>query len=106
MASRNRQTERWSKLKQPDLINLSCPLCEYDGPIYNYKKYKANDIFGAGIIIRHQCPCCDLLFGDLRFLYLSEEEIQNDYDDTYSYFSEGDGTTSKLDCLNSINMLF
>ena len=29
MASRDRQNERWSKLKQPTLINLSCPLCEY-----------------------------------------------------------------------------
>jgi SAM-dependent methyltransferase len=104
MASKNRQIERWSNLKQPNLINLSCPLCQYDGSINNYKKYMANDIFCAGIIIRHQCPYCDLLFGDLRFLYLTEEQIQNDHDDTYSYFTEGDNSISKLDCLNSINI--
>ena len=62
MASKNRQIERWTNLKQPNLINLQCPLCEYNETINNYKKCMANDIFCAGIIIRHQCPYCDFAF--------------------------------------------
>lgn len=104
MASKQRQIERWSNLKIVYPINLICVICEYNDLNEKFSKLYANDIFNAGTIIRHKCPKCGLIFGDLRFLRLSEEEINNDYQDTYIYFNEGNNTNIQLDCLNSIHI--
>lgn len=104
MASLKRQIIRWSNLKQPNAEYLSCVICDYNDLNHKFKKYFANDIFNAGVIVRHQCPNCSLIFGDLRFLQLSEDEINNDYCDTYSYFKEGDGLREKIAALQSITI--
>ena len=104
MASKQRQIERWGNLKNVHPINLICVICEHNDLNENFSKLYANDIFNAGTIIRHKCPSCGLIFGDLRFLQLSEEEINNDYQDTYSYFNEGDNIKIQLDCLDSIHI--
>lgn len=104
MASCERQIKRWENLKQPDNKFLTCFICEYSDYNENFKKYYANDIFNAGQIVRHQCPNCDLIFGDLRFLNFSNEEVANDYCDTYSYFKEGDSYKHQLNSLNSIEL--
>jgi 2-polyprenyl-3-methyl-5-hydroxy-6-metoxy-1,4-benzoquinol methylase len=104
MSSKQRQIERWNNLKQPSLTNLKCVICEYEDLNEKFTKIYANDIFNAGVIIRHKCPNCDLIFGDLRFLNLSDEEIQNDHDDTYTYFKEGDNIIYQLNSLNSIQI--
>lgn len=89
MASLDRQILRWSTLTQPILSTLLCPLCKVTNSIKDFKTLEANDMFNAGVIKRYQCPNCDLIFGDLRFLSLTEEEVKADYEDTYSYFAEG-----------------
>jgi SAM-dependent methyltransferase len=104
MASKTRQIERWSKLKQPESINLRCVICDYQDLNKNFLKIYADDIFCAGKITRHKCPNCDLIFGDLRFLNLSEDEIEKDHSDTYSYFQEGDTTNSIINSLESIEI--
>lgn len=104
MASRERQLIRWSKLEQPHNDFLKCVICNYSGLNEYYKKYICDDIFNAGTIIRHQCPNCDLIFGDLRFINLSLEEINNDYCDTYSYFQEGENTLYILNSLCSLEL--
>lgn len=103
MASKERQIERWSKLKQPELTELTCIICNNNDLYENFNKIYANDIFCAGTIIRHQCPKCSLIFGDLRFLNLSDEEILKDYEDTYSYFTECDNIDIQFNCINSVN---
>lgn len=104
MASYKRQIKRWENLKQPDNKLLICFICEFSDINANFKKYKANDIFNAGEIVRHQCPNCDLIFGDLRFLNFSKEEVAEDYCDTYSYFKEGDTHNHQLKSLTSIEL--
>ena len=104
MASKERQIKRWNNLEIPYPINLNCVVCDYTGLNENFIKLYATDIFNAGTLIRHKCPNCSLIFGDLRFLNLSEEEINNDYQDVYSYFIEGDNLTFQLNSLNSINI--
>lgn len=104
MASKQRQIERWRKIQQPNPFNLTCIICEYKDLNEKFKKLYVNDIFNAGTLIRHKCPNCGLIFGDLRFLNLSEEEINNDHQDTYSYFTEGDNLLYQLNSLNSINI--
>jgi hypothetical protein len=104
MASKERQLQRWNKLIHPDKTHLVCIICDHIDLYENFTKLYATDIFNAGKIIRHKCPNCSLIFGDLRFLYLSDEEIKNDYEDTYSYFKEGDNISQQYNAIQSIDI--
>lgn len=101
---KERMIERWKVLKQPNIVNLKCYICDNETSICNYKKLSSNDIFNAGEIIRYQCPNCDIIFGDLRFLNLPEKEINDDYIDLYSYYKEADTTVYILDVLDRLNL--
>lgn len=104
MASKERQIKRWNNLQHPRPISLNCIICEYTDLNKNFSKLYANDIFCAGKLIRHKCPNCGLIFGDLRFLNLSEKEINDDHEDLYSYYSEGNTVPYILDNLNSLDI--
>jgi hypothetical protein len=99
-----RLINRWKNIKQLKIDNLQCYICDYYGDISNYKILKTNDIFHAGELIRYQCPVCDVIFGDLRFLTLPLYEINNDYSDLYSYYKEGDTTKYVLQCIDKIDI--
>lgn len=101
---KERMINRWKLLKQPNIINLKCYICDYESSICNYKELTSNDIFNAGKIIRYQCPNCDVIFGDLRFLNLSEKEINDDYTDLYSYYKESDTTKYILEVFDRLNL--
>lgn len=102
--SKERLIERWKNLKQPIINELTCYVCNYKNNIDIFNVLKTNDIFEAGELIRYECPECNLIFGDLRFLNLSNEEIENDYIDAYSYYSEGNTKNYILDALNSLDL--
>lgn len=102
--SEKRLIERWKNRKQPELIELTCYICNFNDKIECFNKYISNDIFKAGELIRHQCPNCDVIFGDLRFLTMSRDEISNDYMDVYSYYEEGETSNYILSVLNKINL--
>lgn len=91
-------------MKCPFPINLTCAICEHTDLNDHFKKLQSNDIFNAGTLIRHQCPNCGLIFGDLRFLSLSEKEIQDDHADLYSYYQEGYTVPFIMNNLNSLNL--
>ena len=95
---------RWKQLKQPEIVDLQCYICDYKSSISDYKQYTSHDIFNAGDIIRYQCPNCDVIFGDLRFLKLSKEEINDDYTDLYSYYKESDTTKYILEVFDKLNL--
>ncbi len=97
--SRERQIARWSKLEQPSYTTLQCGLCQSNQAIEKYEVFKAKDIFNAGTLVRYKCPECEVIFGDLRFLNLPQEEINCDYEDLYSYYDEGNTTPYILEVL-------
>jgi SAM-dependent methyltransferase len=95
--------ERWKNFKQPKITELKCLVCDLECNIENFRKYYANDIFHAGQLIRYQCPNCDVIFGDLRFLRMNAKEISDDYSDVYSFFKEGEGSIQTLNILNYLD---
>ena len=90
LPSPERLKQRWIGRVQPNIRQLTCRVCDYNDDIREYGKLIAMDNFGAGQLIRYKCPKCDVIFGDLRFLDLSKEEIGKDYEDHYSSHNEGD----------------
>jgi len=83
---------------------ISCYVCDFNINLPSCKIYKDNDIFEAGELIRYQCPNCDVIFGDLRFLNMPIDEISKDYEDVYSYYEEDDTSKYILEVLNAINL--
>ena len=105
MVSKDRQIQRWNGTVQPNFEYLKCVICGFSGENKSFKKLYAEDIFCAGTLIRHECPACGLIFGDLRFLSMPINEIRDDHEDTYSYFVEGDNTMFLKVCFRSIDIL-
>jgi SAM-dependent methyltransferase len=105
MVSKDRQLQRWNRLVQPNFESLNCAICGYSGDNKEFKKFYAEDIFCAGTLIRHECPFCGLIFGDLRVLAMTDSELADDHQDTYSYFTEGDRRHMLKDIFNSIGIL-
>ena len=104
--SKNELIEFWKNRKtQPKIKEFKCLVCDYlIEDINKLKKYKSNDIFYAGELIRHQCPNCKVIFGDMRFLLLSEKEISNDYKNLYSFYKEGPTHLYLVQLLDEINL--
>jgi hypothetical protein len=105
MASEERQIERWNKLcEQPNIKYITCYVCKYTAEPRGFRRFDAEDMFHAGNLVRYGCPKCQLIFGDLRFLTLSREEISRDYEDVYSYTGEGDTTNIVFEMLKTCNL--
>jgi len=102
--SKDRLISRWQNIKRPEISEINCKLCEFNINLTTCKNYKDNDIFEAGELIRYQCPNCDVIFGDLRFLNMEIDEISKDYEDAYSFFNEGETSNFILSVLNTINL--
>lgn len=94
---------RWKNLHQPNVKILKCNICDHTNDISSYKKYICNDMFYAGQLVRYQCPNCDVIFGDLRFLNLDLSIIAEDYTDLYSFYNEGDTSKYILHIFNLLN---
>ena len=102
--SKSRLINRWKNIKYITNLEMSCYVCDFNINIPSCKIYKDNDMFEAGELTRYQCPNCDVIFGDLRFLNMTIDEISKDYEDVYSYYDESDTSKYILDILNTINL--
>lgn len=88
--SKENQIIRWQNISHnfQEPSTLKCFVCDFQDNTSNFKSYTDEGIFNFGTIKRFQCPNCDVIFGDLKFLSLTYDEISKDYADTYSYFTE------------------
>jgi hypothetical protein len=83
-------------------VELTCPLCEFQGDAVLFSRFETGCIFEGGTLIRHQCPQCDLIFGAQKMLSLSDAELSRDYEWHYQIFSEGDSTAQELRAFHAL----
>lgn len=81
----------------------SCPLCAHTGMVGTFKSYVTDCIFGGGILVRHGCPACDVIFGPDKMFELSAADLGQDYEWHYKVYQEGDSTESELRAFHSLN---
>ena len=100
---------RWSvfddtrNMSNATVKTLQCPLCGHQNKDTKYVAYKSYCMFQGGDLIRHQCPKCDLIFGDQKMFSLSNEALDNDYNWHYTSYSEGDSTELELRAFHMLN---
>ena len=101
--------ERWSVVDAVERAAAhtpeyrTCPLCEASGKSENFKKHASNCIFGGGVLVRHQCPACDVIFGADKMFDLSPGELSQDYEWHYKVYEEVDSTEVEVRAFHSLN---
>lgn len=81
----------------------TCPLCETSAKADTFRSYVSHCIFGGGLLKRHQCPACDVIFGPDKMFELSPAELSQDYEWHYKVYEEGDSTDAELRAFHSLN---
>jgi len=92
---------RWNTLDRleahaPPPPTLVCPICGQNGPLASFALRVATCQFGGGRLVRYTCPACDAIFGPLKILSLSPEDLTFEYQLLYSYYREGDTTEFEM----------
>ena len=100
-AVRLRVKLRWLRYALLDWLakppaTLSCPICLHEDRYPRFALLIAQDQFGGGKLVRHQCPRCDVIFGTQRMLSLPPEEMAIEYSDLYATYEEHESTEREL----------
>lgn len=66
-----------------------CPICDYKDSYPAFKTHLSSCMFGGGNLKRYECPQCGLIYGPEKILNLSEKELAKEYEELYSYYTEG-----------------
>lgn len=84
--------------------NLCCPICDFQDASSKFKPYRSKCIFKGGRLVRHECPCCGVIFGTQRMLAMSEYELSQEYKWHYSCYDElGDSTEKEIEAFYLLN---
>lgn len=82
---------------------LTCPLCGHIASNIAFKVYHSQCAFGGGKLTRHQCPECEVVFGDQKMLALSSEELSQDYEVHYRIYEEADSTDHEIKAFHMLD---
>jgi hypothetical protein len=81
---------------------MDCPLCHHQGELGTFGKFVTDCIFEGGVLIRHQCPECDVIFGPEKMMGITEASLSRDYEWHYQIFSEGDSTEQEIRAFHAL----
>ena len=80
-----------SLLFPPETIAM-CPICEHSAPCASYETKESECRFGGGRLQRFVCPECGAIFGPLKMMRLSKEQLGEEYRQSYMVYSESNCT--------------
>lgn len=80
-----------------------CPLCQHQAMQGAFTERESHCIFGGGVLHRHQCPACDLVFGPDKMFGLTPQELSQDYEWHYQAYQEGDSTAQEIRAFHAMN---
>ncbi|RYF60883.1 MAG: class I SAM-dependent methyltransferase [Comamonadaceae bacterium] len=105
---RHQIASRWStfdgveRLVASPASDRSCPLCGHLAPEAMFTSIVSHCIFGGGVLKRHQCPECDVIFGADKMFALTPKELSQEYEWHYMVYEEGDSTYAELRAFHSL----
>ncbi len=74
---------------------INCLLCGYSATRDGYGVHESECQFGGGRLERYQCRECDLVFGPLKMLDMSDQMLTADYQLLYETYRESNSTASE-----------
>ena len=74
----------------PPSTPVKCLVCGHEAPKSTYETKISECIFGGGRLERFVCPDCGCIFGPLKMMALSQEQLGEEYKQNYSVYSESD----------------
>jgi len=80
----------------------ACPLCGHAGDSMRFGVLRSHCIFGGGVLTRHQCPACDVIFGPDKMFDMTEHELTQEYEWHYKVYEEGDSTEAEIRAFHSL----
>lgn len=75
------------ELRLPDSL-ISCPICGNAAKRENFRMRFSTCHFGGGRLERYECLACGVIFGPLKMLRLSEQELIEEYQCLYSLYAQ------------------
>lgn len=82
---------------------ICCPLCKREAKKSSFETKTSYCRFGGGRLMRFQCPECGAIFGPLKMLSMTPEELSAEYARHYALFSEGDSSFFERAAFNQID---
>ncbi len=82
--------------------DITCQICGHKEKRENLRKLVSQCRFNGGRLERYECPVCGVIFGPLKFLYLNDSEIADEYNCLYMFFSEADNTQNEIRTFHSL----
>ncbi|WP_218510918.1 class I SAM-dependent methyltransferase [Variovorax sp. dw_308] len=80
----------------------TCPLCNCRAQETLFKLFISQCSFGGGVLKRHQCPKCDVIFGADKMFALNAKELSQEYEWHYMVYEEGDSTAAEVLAFHSL----
>lgn len=80
----------------------TCPLCGHADDSPGFGVLRSHCIFGGGVLTRHQCPACDVIFGPDKMFEMTEQELAQEYEWHYKVYEEGDSTEAEIRAFHSL----
>lgn len=100
---------RWFCIDSMDLLRyppnkkISCTICGYEAEKNAFDTKISECVFNGGKLERFVCPQCGTIFGPLKMLELTPQQLSDDYRTHYMNYAEGDSTESELLCFSEID---
>ena len=98
---RNEIAIRWQILDAfsdmffPPEMQIECPICHHTAAKNVYETKLSYCRFGGGRLERYLCPECGVIFGPLKMMNLSPEQLAAEYRQAYAVYSESDCTAQE-----------
>jgi len=82
---------------------IGCPLCGHTSTRDGYDVRESECQFGGGRLERYQCPDCDLVFGPLKMLDLTNHMLDADYRLLYETYREANSLQAETRAFRACN---
>lgn len=83
-------------------LEINCIVCGHADGRTGFEIHTSHCQFGGGVLERYECPKCNAIFGPKKYLDLSDDFVNRDYELLYSRYSEGDSTQAELNTFRSV----
>ena len=89
-------------LLYPADFPVTCTVCHHTDRKDSYQTCVTHCRFNGGRLERFICPVCGAIFGPLKMMTLTQEQLADEYRQGYHTFSESNTTALELDVFQSL----